>query len=59
MATKTKAFDCVEMKRRIQRQLVDEYEAHKDQCSTLGSFIREKARNSAEVQAIRTKLGLN
>ena len=59
MTTRTKTFDCVEMKRRIQKQLVDEYEAQKDKYSSFGSFIREKARDSAEVQALRKKLGLN
>ena len=57
METTTKTFDCVEMKRRAQKRLLDEYEAHKGEYPSFAAFVREHARNSDAVQAIRRRLG--
>jgi hypothetical protein len=48
MTTKKKAkkFDCVEMKRKIQKKLMTEYEAQKDDFASYGDFIRSKAKQS-------------
>lgn len=44
MATKTKAFDCVQMKRRAQSRLLAEYEQRKDEFASYAEFITSKAR---------------
>ena len=41
---KEKAFNCVEMKRRAQAQLMAEYEARKNEFASYGEFIETKAR---------------
>ena len=53
----TKTFDCVEMKRRAQKRLLDEYEAHRDEYPSFAAFVREHARESDAVQALRKRLG--
>ncbi len=53
-----KTFDCVEMKRRAQKRLLDEYEAHRDEYPSFAAFVREHARESDAVQALRKRLGL-
>ena len=40
MTPKTKTFDCVEMKNRIQKKLMEEYEARKDEFPSYAAFIR-------------------
>ena len=40
MKTKKK-FDCVEMKNRIQQQLQQEYESHKDEFASFADFIKK------------------
>ena len=40
---KSKAIDCVEMKRRIQAQLLAEYEAQPGKYASFSAFIRAKA----------------
>ena len=46
MTMKTKPFDCVEMKRRAQRQLRTEYESRKREFSSYFEFLDAKARES-------------
>ena len=56
MKTKTKTFDCVEMKNRIQRELMAEYEARKDKFSSYVDFINATADASEEIRAWRKKI---
>lgn len=39
MATKTKTFDCVQMKREAQKMLMAEYEVRKSEFSSFADFI--------------------
>ncbi|MFC1736445.1 hypothetical protein ACFL1X_10015 [Candidatus Hydrogenedentota bacterium] len=56
MGTKTKVFDCVEMKRRIQSDLRKEYESRKTEFSSYADFINCAARDSDEIRAFREKM---
>lgn len=42
--TKTKTFDCVEMKRRAQEQLQAEYKAKESEYSSIVDFLNAKAK---------------
>lgn len=55
MTTKTKPFDCVEMKRQIQEQLRAEYELRKKDFTSYADFINAKADQSPWVKKIREK----
>ena len=57
MATKTKPFDCVEMKNRIQAQRMAEYEAHKDEFPSFLDFIRARSNESEWVRQVRERFG--
>lgn len=57
MGTKTKAFDCVEMKRRIQSEIMAEYETPKSRFASFEDFIEAQARKSAWVRRMRAKFG--
>jgi len=57
MATKTKTFDCAQMKRRAQEKLRAEYKARKSEFSSLEDFLNEKADASATRKALRAKGG--
>lgn len=57
MTTKTKTFDCVEMKNRIQAKIMAEYEAGKDEFSSFGEFINARAAKSQFVRRMRKKFG--
>jgi len=57
MATKTKTFDCVQMKRRAQEKLRAEYEARKSEFSSVVDFLNAKADTSATRKALRAKGG--
>ncbi|MGD0999848.1 MAG: hypothetical protein ABSA67_04030 [Candidatus Brocadiia bacterium] len=46
MATKTKTFDCVEMKNRIQAQRLAEYEAHKAEFGSYIDFVNARLKKS-------------
>jgi hypothetical protein len=52
-----KTFDCVEMKRRAEKRLLEEYEAHRDEYPSFAAFVRDRARNSEAVQDLRRRLG--
>ena len=56
MAKKTKTFDCVEMKNRIQAARMAEYEAHKDEYRSFLDFVKARADKSEWVQEIRRKI---
>jgi len=55
MATKAKTFDCVEMKNRIQAELLAEYEARKDEFKSYLDFINATAKNSELAEIVRQK----
>jgi hypothetical protein len=40
MARKSKTFDCVEMKNRIQGEVLAEYEARKDEFTSFAEFLK-------------------
>lgn len=58
MATKTKAFDCVDMKNRIQDERMAQYQAAKGQYASFEDFITARAQKSDWVRHIRRKLRL-
>lgn len=55
MATKTKAFDCVEMKNRIQAKRLAEYEARKDEFGSYIDFVNARAKESPLWNALLEK----
>jgi hypothetical protein len=56
MLTKTKTFDCVEMKRRSQIRLYEEYKERRGEFESYLDFIHAKARESAWVRKQRKRL---
>ena len=58
MATRTKSFDCVEMKDHIQAQLLAEYEASKDKCPSFVEFLRSRNDQNEWVRKARAKFRL-
>ena len=46
MKTKTKTFDCVEMKHKAQRKLRAEYESRKDEFDSYFAFLDAKGNES-------------
>ena len=56
MAARTKTFDCVEEKRRIQKELMAEYEVRKGEFSSYADFIVKTAEESEEIRAWRERI---
>ena len=56
MMNRTKTFDCVEMKNRIQRELRQEYEARKTEFASYVDFLNATADESEEIRALREKV---
>ena len=56
MGMRTKKFDCVKMKNRIQRELRQEYEARKAQFASYADFLNATADESGEICAFRDKV---
>ena len=54
---KTKTFDCVEMKNRIQAQRYEEYLAHRDEYESYADFIESRAKKSAWTQEMLRRFG--
>lgn len=54
-----KTFDCVQMKRDIQNQLLDEYKAVADRYESYWKFLQDKNRNDPKFQALRQSLGFS
>lgn len=52
----SKSFDCVEMKNRIQKQLMEEYEARKGEFASYADFIVATADESEEIRAWRERI---
>jgi hypothetical protein len=46
MSTKTKTFDCVEMKNRIQAERLAEYDARKGEFASYVDFINARVKDS-------------
>jgi hypothetical protein len=46
MATKPKTFDCVEMKRRAQEEILAEWESRKHEFSSYGAFLEATVQES-------------
>lgn len=64
MSTKTKTFDCVEMKRQAQQRLHVEYESRKDEFPSYFAFLEARSAESpwqrafwGKVAEARTKAG--
>ena len=55
MATKTKTFDCVEMKNRIQAQRLAEYEARKGEFASYIDFVNARVKRSPVWKALAKK----
>ena len=56
MTTKTKTFDCVEMKNRIQAKRMAEYEAHKSEYVSYVDFVKARADRSDWVRQMRSRI---
>ncbi len=56
MPTKTRTFDCVDMKNRIQAEMLAEYEAHKSEFPSFTAFVKARADDSEWVRGVREKL---
>ena len=56
MATKTKTFDCVEMKRKAQARLRSEYESRRAEFDSIVDFVNVKAEQSEVAKMVRAKI---
>jgi hypothetical protein len=56
MPTKTKTFDCVEMKNRIQAERLAEYESHKGEYASYLDFINARVKDSELMKILQKKL---
>jgi len=56
MGTKTKAFDCVEMKRQAQARLRAEFESRKPEFGSYFDFLQWKADHSEIARRVREKI---
>jgi len=57
MTTKSKTFDCVEMKNRIQAAIQVEYEAHRAEFPSFVEFVKAAAAQSEYARTMRRKFG--
>ena len=55
MPTKTKTFDCVEMKNRIQAERLAEYESRKGEFASYVDFINARVKDSELMKIVREK----
>ena len=51
-----KTFDCVEMKNRIQRELMREYQARKAEFTSYADFLNATADESEEIRIFRDRV---
>ena len=56
MKTRKKTFDCIRLKRRIQKELMDEYLARKDEFASFADFIVKTADESEQIRAWRERI---
>lgn len=54
MTTKTKTFDCVDLKRKSQESLEREYESRRAEFASFADFLNAKVEESDAVSAIWT-----
>jgi len=57
MGTRTKTFDCVEMKNRIQAERWAEYQERRDEFESYIDFIQWRARQSPWIREMERKFG--
>lgn len=57
METKTKTFDCVEMKHKAQEALLAEFESRREEFATLTDFLNAKVLESDRAAAVWKKFG--
>ena len=57
MRTKKKAFDCVESKARVQRDLMREYQSRRPEFTSYADFINATAAKDPLIAAWRRKVG--
>lgn len=55
MEIEAKKFDCVEMKRKAQERLIQEYESRKNEFKSYPDFLRAKAQESEWVRKQRQR----
>jgi hypothetical protein len=55
MATRTKTFDCVEMKNRIQAEIMAEYMAHQHEFASFLDFVNARTKDSELLRIVREK----
>jgi len=55
MSTKTKTFDCVEMKNRIQAERLAEYESRKGEFASYVDFVNARVKDSELMKVVRKK----
>ncbi len=55
MGTKSKAFDCVEMKNQIQAKRLAEYETRKDEFDSFIDFVNARSKESPVWNALLKK----
>ena len=56
MPIRTKTFDCVEMKNRIQAQLLAEYERRKGEFASFVEFLKARNEENKWAREVRAKL---
>ena len=56
MSMKTKTFDCVELKNRIQAKRLAEYEACKDKYASYVDFINARVKDSSLARIVEQKI---
>ncbi len=56
MPTRTKTFDCVEMKNRIQADRLSEYEAKKNEYASYVDFVNARMKHSELAKSLQQKL---
>ena len=57
MATKHKTFDCVDMKRKAQQEILAEWERRKGEFSSYGEFLEATIRESDWARGIWERCG--
>ena len=56
MMSRTKTFDCVKMKNRIQQELKREYQARKTEFASYADFLNATADESEDIRRFREKV---
>ena len=56
MMSRTKTFDCVKMKNRVQQELRKEYQARKTEFASYADFLNATADESEDIRCFREKV---